>query len=323
MYNLIQAPDAETLSGVYRIVSIRCLPMKSGHGVEYRVELFCDDKRVAVEYTRSNPDIRLKVDSLVSVRWKFPMLHEGETIRISRLVLLEIPFKTFNPFETVPSSWVKDRGLVERAAAVFNTVPDNLRHLLVAVLWNGTRFRQFCECPSSLGNHHAQRNGNLRHTVEVAETVNFLSAKYPLANRGISLAAAFLHDVGKAADYSVNGRDNWAMSDRGRLVGHRHTVIEWISQAMATNRIVLQERHYLSLLHALTSAPNAQWLGIRTPVTPEATLLSMADHLSGESELTGQLSNRSGGWGNQHPHRKSKPFTLPDAGARFLLTERG
>ncbi|MDD4979494.1 MAG: HDIG domain-containing protein [Gallionella sp.] len=322
MYNVIQAPDAETLSGVYRIVSISCLPMRAGCGVEYRVELFRNDKRIAVEYTRSNPDIRLKVDSLVSVRWKFPMLCDGETIRISRLVLLEIPLKTFNPFETVPHGWVKDRQLVERAAAVFNTVPDNLRHLLVSVLWNGTRFRQFCECPSSLGNHHAQRNGNLRHTVEVAETVNLLAEKYPLANRGISLAAAFLHDVGKAAEYSVQG-NHWAMSDRGRLIGHRHTVIEWIAQAMATNRIVLQERHYLSLLHALTSAPNAQWLGIRTPVTPEATLLSMADRLSGESELTGQLSNREGGWGSLHPHRKSKPFTLPDAGARFHATERG
>jgi len=317
MHDEYTIPPINTLPIVYRIVSTSCVPTSNGRGVEYRIELYHERAKMTVAYTRSQPDIRMKVDMLVSVRWKLPLVSVGGAIRIFRVVLLEQPDKGFNLFETVPPQWVRDRELVKRAVNVFDTLPDNLQHLLTAVIWNGTRFRPFCEHPSSISNHHAHLNGNLRHTVEVAEMVNLLATKYPQANPGISLAAAFLHDVGKAAEYRAWGKNNWAMSDRGKLVGHRHTVIEWIAQAMATNRIMLPERHYLSLMHALTSAPNAEWLGIRTPVTPEATLLSMADRLSGESALTGQLANREGEWGDRHPHRKGKPFTLPSEDMRI------
>ena len=80
-----------------------------------------------------------------------------------------------------------------------------------------------------------------------------------------------------------------------------------------TNRINLPDKHNLSLMHALTCAPNAEWLGIRNPSTPEAMLLNMADKFSGESALTAQLAKQNGGWGDMHPHRKGKPFTIaPD-----------
>ncbi|OIR16828.1 hypothetical protein GALL_26480 [mine drainage metagenome] len=78
---------------------------------------------IAVEYTRTTPDIRLRVDSLVAVLGKFPLLRNGEAIRVSRLRLLEIPLKIINPFETVPHHWVRDRQLVERAAAALDTLP--------------------------------------------------------------------------------------------------------------------------------------------------------------------------------------------------------
>jgi hypothetical protein len=44
-------------------------------------------------------------------------------------------------------------------------------------------------------------------------------------------------------------------------------------------------------------------------------LLNVADKLSGESSLTSMLANQKGGWGNQHHHRKSKPYTLPSDAA--------
>jgi len=310
MFNENNIPPIHNLPGIYRIVSTSCVPSMSGRGVEYSIGIYHDKAQLTVAFSRSQPDIRLKVDMLVSVRWKFPVVSQGGAIQISRLVLLEQPVKGFNLFETVPPGWVKNRELVKNAQEILNCLPDNWHHLVTAIMWNGTRFSQFCENPSSISNHHAYRNGNLRHTVEVVEMVKLLSSKYPQANLGISLAAAILHDVGKAVEYRSWGKDNWAMSDRGKLVGHRHTVIEWIAEARVTNRIVIPEQHYLSLLHALTSAPNAEWLGIRSPVTPEATLLTMADRLSGESSMLEQLANRNGGWGEKHPHRKGKVFTL-------------
>jgi len=305
-------PPIDSLPGVFRIVSITATPSLNRRSTEYRAELNHDKASMTVSFTRSQPDIRLKADLLVSVRWKLPVVCVGGAIQISRLVLLEHPIKGINPFETVPHSWVKDRDLVKRAKSLLDALPDNLQHLITAVLCDGIRFRRFCDRPASMNNHHAYLNGNLRHTVEVAETVQLLAVRYPQANLGVSMAAALLHDTGKAVEYNPWGcNDRWGMTDRGKLIGHRHTVIEWIAQAMVTNRIMLPEKHYLSLMHAMTSAPNAEWLGIRNPSTPEATLLSMADRLSGESALTAQLAKQNGGWGEKHPHRKGKPFTLP------------
>lgn len=304
-------PPIDTMPGVFRIVSTSCVPTPNGRGVSYRVELYHDKVQMSVTFTRAHPDIRLRADLLVSVRWKLPVTSVEGAIQISRLVLLEHPIKGVNPFEMVPPRWVKERNLVKQAKLLLDVLPDNLQQLVSAIFWDGVRFRMFCDRPASMRDHHSNRNGNLRHTVEVGEMVRLLASQYPQANLGISLTAALLHDAGKAAEYDTWSNGDWCMTDRGKLVGHRHTVLEWIAVALATNRIILPEKHHLSLLHALTSAPNAEWLGIRSPVTPEATLLSMADRLSGESALTAQLANRGGGWGGSHPNRKGKPFTLP------------
>jgi 3'-5' exoribonuclease len=309
--NAQNIPPIDTLPGVFRISAISESLSANGRATEYRAELFNERASMTVSFNRSTPDLRMKADMLVSIRWKLPVTCIGGAIQISRLVLLEQPIKGTNLFETVPFDWVKDRSLVNRAKTMLEALPDNLQHLITAILWNGVRFRHFCDRPASVADHHAYRNGNLLHTVEVAETVTLLAGKYPQANLGICQAAAFLHDVGKASEYNQWKNGEWGMTDRGRLVGHRHTVLEWIAVAVATNRINLPEKHYLSLIHSLTSVPNAEWLGIRQPATPEAMVLSMADRFSGESALTAQLAKQTGGWGEKHPHRKSKPYTLP------------
>ena len=301
----------DQMPGIFRIESITALPAADGSKTEYRAILYHDKIRITVSFCRFQPDIRLKANLLVSVRWRLPLNFIGGAIQISRLVLLEHPIKGFNLFETIPPTWVEDRDLVRRAQIIMDVLPGDMQHLITAVLWNGIRFYHFCDRPASVSDHHAYQNGNLRHTVEVAETVILLAEKYQLANLGISLAAAILHDVGKADEYNHWSNGDWVMTDRGKLVGHRHTVIEWIAQAMVTNRIMMPEKHYLSLMHALTAAPNAERLGIRNPSTPEATILSMADRLSGENALTAQLAKQNGGWSSMHPHRKWKYFTIP------------
>jgi 3'-5' exoribonuclease len=189
-------------------------------------------------------------------------------------------------------------------------LPSNLQDLLRAILWEGRRFRQFCERPSSLNDHHAVRNGNFVHTIEVVGTIKMLADQFPQAHLGVSMAAGFLHDIGKAVEYNPCKNGQWIMTNRGRLIGHRHTVIEWVAVAIALNRIILPEQQYLSLLHALTCGKGAEWMGIREPATPEATLLSMADRLSGEKSLLSQLAKPNGGWGEKFPHWKVQPFTI-------------
>ena len=305
-------PPIAELPYIYRIRSLFQEPMPNGCGVRYTIELYHAKAEMNVTFTRSQPDTRLRPNLLVSIRWKLPILSSNGAIHINRLALIEHPLPTFNIFDTVPPTWVADRKLVDGAGELLDQLPRHLRHLVIAILWDGFRFRRFCEGPSSLQDHHAYRNGNLRHTVEVARHALDIARSYPQANIGVCLAAALLHDVGKADEYVSCGPDYWIMSDRGKLVGHRNTIQAWIASALSTNRINLPEKVHFSLVHALTSAPGAEWLGIRQPATPESTILSIADRLSSEKDMMLSLANKNGGWGNKHPHRKGKPFTLPD-----------
>lgn len=303
-------PPIESLPRVFRIDSINCQPRQNGKGYVYQAVLYHDRAAISVTFVRSQPDIRLKADMLVSIRWSLPVTCNSGFINISRLVLLECPEKGFNLFHTVLHRVVPDRSLVKQAAELFDELPSNMQDLVRAIFWDGQRFRRFCDRPSSLTDHHAVKYGNLQHTVEVVQTIKSLAGQFPLAHLGIAMAAGFLHDSGKAVEYNPWQNGQWGLTDRGRLIGHRHTVLEWIAVAMATNRIQIPEQQYLSLVHALICGKGAEWLGIREPSTPEATLLSMADRLSGEKSLLDQCANNKGGWGQKLPHRRVQPFTI-------------
>lgn len=303
-------PPIESLPGVFRIDTIDCEPRPNGKGYVYKAVLYHDKAAISATFVRSQPDIRLKADMLVSIRWNMPMTCNNGFITISRLVLLERPEKGFNPFHTVLHRVVPDRNLVKQAAELFDDLPSNMQDLVRAIFWDGQRFRRFCDRPSSLADHHAVKHGNLQHTVEVVQTIKSLAGQFPLAHLGIAMAAGFLHDAGKAFEYNPWQNGQWGLTDRGRLVGHRNTILEWIAVAMSTNRIQIPEQQYLSLVHALSCGKGAEWLGIREPSTPEATLLSMADRLSGEKSLLDQCANDNGGWGQKMPHRRVQPFTI-------------
>lgn len=90
MFNEQIIPPLDTMPRVFRIVSTSCLPMEGGKGVTCRGELYHDKVQLAATFTRSQPDIRLRADLLVSVRWKTPVATIKGAIQISRLVILEI-----------------------------------------------------------------------------------------------------------------------------------------------------------------------------------------------------------------------------------------
>ncbi|MGE5621483.1 MAG: HD domain-containing protein, partial [Candidatus Bathyarchaeota archaeon] len=193
-------------------------------------------------------------------------------------------------------------------------LPRPLTHLLNAVLWDGLRFHRYVVGPSSIAGHHADSNGNLRHSVEVAETSLSLAVADAAACRSVLVLAALLHDAGKAEEYEYDhARRCFTMSTRGILVGHKHTLLEWIAAARAEHRVAVPEDHYLGLLHCLTAAKGPDYLGLRPPVTREATILSAADRLSGHADLIAQTAPQSAGFGRYHKHLGGRAFVVADA----------
>lgn len=297
------------LPGVFRIQSIVRLPF-DGRGTLNRACLFHERAALTVEWVSRQVDVRLVAGALVSIRWQGRPVSLNGAVRVARIVLLERPEVAVNLFETVPSCWVADRELVRRAAFLWSCLPRGLGHLFNGVFWQGDRFWRFLCGPSSLAGHHAVRHGNFRHSVEVADQALDLATREARVHLGVLVMAALLHDAGKADEYQ-QGRSRLELSDRGRLIGHRQTVLEWLAAARAQFRVIVPEAHYLALAHALTCAKGAPaWLGMREPQSPEAMLLSAADRLSRQRDLMVRHAPREVGFGRYHPHLGGRPFMV-------------
>jgi 3'-5' exoribonuclease len=243
----------------------------------------------------------------------FPFTHsENGHVWVADVKKLTKVDSTADLFATIPSAWVDDRVLLSRASALVMRLPKSLREVLNSIFWTKvTRLHRFVLVPGSISGHHSSQHGALRHTVEVAEMVLELLPHFPTANGDVALLAALVHDVGKADEYAPRG-EGWALTDRGRLVGHKlHGVT--LLQAALNSTGDLPESVGVTLINSLgTERFLPQTSGFRAPQTPEALLVSTADLASGRGDLHARLSNPAGGFGKSHKHLgDTAPYSLP------------
>ena len=298
------------LGRLYRILEINSKQMEGKLFFKDAV-LLNGSISLKVKWVESNLVSSIYQGDIVSIRALLPLKSLNGCVEIIRLVRYQQPVASFNLFDTIPHHWVKDRSLIKRAAELISRLSEPHRLLLNAIFWDSSRFERFCRQPSSMIGHHSEPNGNLKHTIEVAEEMRQLCLTRNYANLDLGVLAAFLHDCGKADEYVSNGKSGWSMTDRGKLLGHKVSAFEWIVSAVTQWHILLPKDHYVGLLHILTAVPNApDWMGLRAPVTPESLLLSMADRLSGHDSLMEQTVSPTGGFGRYHKHLKSSPFTV-------------
>jgi 3'-5' exoribonuclease len=294
---------------IFRVQSISRLPLDERYALN-RASLFHEKASLMVEWASRRVDVRLGVGSLVSIRWLGRPESMSGAVRISRLVPLLRPEGSVDLFDTVPTAWVKERALVSRASSLWQRLPSYFQHLFNAIFWDARRLQRYLLGASSLKGHHNGRHGNFRHTLEVAEYALKMAKDNEHVCLEVLLMAALLHDAGKADEYCL-GAGGLELTARGKLIGHRHTIIEWIAAAIACADISIPESHYLGLIHALTSARGApEWLGMREPCTLDAILLSAADRLSGQMELMSRHSPVQTGFGRFHPHLRGRPYRV-------------
>ncbi len=212
---------------------------------------------------------------------------------------------------TVPHGWVKDRELVRQAANLVEALPRHYRFLFNAIFWNGGRFERFCTMPSTICGQPSGGNGNLRHAVEVAVTMRDRCRASGEGSPSLCILAGLLHDAGKADEYRLHTSGEWALTDRGRLLGHKITVMEWVAEANAKWNLMLPERNYMALMHCLAASINApDWLGMGRPATPEAALLSGMEKPSGMEELIRRTAPGGEKWGSYRAHPSERPHQV-------------
>ncbi len=101
MTNRVTAPCTEGMPYIFRLTSVT--HRQEERCIRYTAHLYHDKAAIKVEWTRNQPDIRLRPFSLVSPRWKTRPTSINGALQISRLVLMEHPEPEENLFRMVPS----------------------------------------------------------------------------------------------------------------------------------------------------------------------------------------------------------------------------
>lgn len=294
----------DALPSIMRIESLsRTL---EGGAVHNRATLHHRQASLCVEWITQQVDNRLHSGGLVSIRPAAKTRCQSGATRIQRLITVERPVPFVNLFDTLLPSWLKEPELAVRVANLWALLPRSLAHLVNAVLWDSNRLHRFVTGPSSLLGHHNVFNGNFRHSIEVAENAHIQAQGNRIVSGSLLVAGGLLHDVGKAAEYRYDRQSKrFRLSDRGELIGHRNTLIEWLAIARATGGVILDDGTWLGLLHMLNAVRGApDWIGLRNPRSLEADLLSMADRMSGSEDLHQRCApaDHVTGFGRYHPH---------------------
>jgi len=126
---------------------------------------------------------------------------------------------TFDPAEFLPAAYrsVEElEGFLEHLAREIHD-PSLLRPV-ERLLLGGPVADDFRRAPCTRGGHHAYLGGLLEHTVSVGTLVSDLCQLHPRLDSDLLMAAALLHDVGKAREFTYGAR--FELSDEGRMLGH-------------------------------------------------------------------------------------------------------
>ena len=107
-------------------------------------------------------------------------------------------------------------GFLEHLAREIADAP--LLAVVDRVIFSGPLAEDVRRAPCTRAGHHAYLGGLLEHTVSVATLVGELCQLHPRLDSDLLMAAAILHDVGKAREFTYGAE--FGTSEEGRLLGH-------------------------------------------------------------------------------------------------------
>ncbi len=142
--------------------------------------------------------------------------------------------------------------------------------------------RRYEECPASIGGHHAELGGLLRHTCEVA-AIGRAIAKVSRADQELVLAGALLHDIGKLEAYRWQGA--FEMTECGALLGHVSLGMLMLDRRVARESPSPCTDRELTILHHLIASHHGkpEFGAPVPPMTLEAEVLHFADNASAKT----------------------------------------
>jgi 3'-5' exoribonuclease len=139
---------------------------------------------------------------------------------------------SFDPAEFLPAAYRSVEELEGFLEHLTREVHDPaLRRPVERLLLGGPVADDFRRAPCTRAGHHAYLGGLLEHTVSVGTLVSELCQLHPRLDSDLLMAAALLHDVGKAREFTYGAR--FELSDEGRMLGHLAIGTQLIAAAAA------------------------------------------------------------------------------------------
>lgn len=184
----------------------------------------------------------------------------------------------FNARDFLPRTEKDVDALYYRLEEILRSIRDPWIIRLVRSFLDDGAFRaRFIEAPAAVTNHHAYLGGLLEHIVSLSESCLRTADAYPSLDRDLLIAGAFLHDIGKVEELTIErGLD---YSDRGRLHGHIVTGVLWVEDRARHMEgfppALLDHLKHLILSHH----GELEWGSPVQPMTAEAIALHALDNL--------------------------------------------
>ena len=126
---------------------------------------------------------------------------------------------SYDPAEFLPAAYRSADELEGFLEHLAREVHDpGLRAVVDAVVFEGPLAAEFRRAPCTRGSHHAYLGGLLEHTVAVATLVGETCALHPRLDSDLLMAAAILHDAGRAREFTYGAE--FGLSEEGRMLGH-------------------------------------------------------------------------------------------------------
>lgn len=250
--------------------------------------LYQDGKEHLVKWTEAFGGPLIKGNPLITIAQKdFSAPSTSNLLTIERLEISNEPSASINIFSTALPSWFDNLELRDKAIVCWNWLDEKNRLLLNSLLHDDAFFKRFCEGPSSTSNHHAYRNGNLEHTIEVIHIATLNCLHIHNANYQLALIFAWLHDIGKADEYqSSNSPDKqYKLTSTGYLHGHQMTGFYKLLEARTKYASEYPESTFNHLRHLMTARMSSDPLNYRNAQMIEYDLVQLADILSAKGNL--------------------------------------
>ena len=257
-------------------------------------------------YTFEQDDI-LKIKGLINKynqRWQLT-IH-----KIRKMEESEIDFSDYLPktSKNIDELW---HALGEFVASIGE---PHLRRLLELFMADPEIARAYRNAPAAKTMHHAFIGGLLDHVVSLFRSCDLVARNYPLINRDLLLAGAFLHDIGKVHELSY--ARSFGYTTEGQLLGHMIIELELLHAKLAQLPGFPPQLKIL-IEHLIISHHGQYEFGSpKLPMFPEALMLHYLDDLDSKMEaMRAQL---------EHDAELDSPWTAynPALGRPLLNTQK-